>query len=135
MKKFKFLEHKADLKIRIYGRDLAELFVNAALSLAEQQNPKIYPSADREWESIEIQSSDLESLLIDWLNEILSQSDLNQKIYNHFKIEEISENQLKAKIAGVKTEQKQTEIKAATYHGLEIKKTNNHWQAIVILDI
>jgi len=40
MKKFEILEHRADLKIKVFGQDLAELFVNAGLAIAEQQTPR-----------------------------------------------------------------------------------------------
>lgn len=134
MKKYELLEHKADLKIRIYGQDLTKLFVNAGLAIAEQQNPAAV-EPNKEWETITIKSLDLNSLLVDWLNEILSRSDLNHKVYNNFQIEELSENHLRAQIAGQKVVQKQIDIKAATYHNLEIKKVDDHWQVVIILDI
>ncbi len=134
MKKYELLEHRADLKIKVYSQDLAGLFINAALAIAEQQNPAAKKTAE-EWEQLEIKSTDLNSLLVDWLNEILSRSDLNQKVYNNFQIEELSKNRLKAKIAGRKIDRKRLEIKAATYHQLEIKETNNQWQAIIVFDI
>jgi SHS2 domain-containing protein len=134
MKKFELLEHKADLKIRVFGRDLTGLFINAALAVAEQQNPAIGKSV-KEWESVEINSSDLNSLLVDWLNEILSRSDLNQKVYTDFQIEKLSKNYLKAMMAGQKIDRKQLEIKAATYHQIEIKRAGSRWQATIIFDI
>ena len=135
--KFEVLEHPADLKIRVFGQTLAELFVNAALAVAEQQNPQIVsqPSKRPEWESVEVKSAGLNSLLVDWLNEILSRADINNKVYTDFKIEQLSEKQLRAQIAGQSVAQKKIEIKAATYYGLEIEKTNKHWQAVIILDI
>ena len=133
MKKFEVLEHRADLKIKVFGQDLAELFINAASAIAEQQNPKAKKTTE-EWESVEINSPDLNSLLVDWLNEILSRSDLNHKIYFNFKIEKLSEKHCRAKIAGQKVVQKEIDIKAATYHGLEVKKVDEHWQAIIIFD-
>ncbi len=135
MKGYELLEHRADLKIRIFGQDLTGLFVNAGLAVAEQQNPSVENRAPEKWESIEINSPDLSSLLVDWLNEILSRSDLNNKVYNNFQIEELSGNHLRAQIAGQKVDQKRVDIKAATYHGLEIKKIDKHWQAVVIFDV
>jgi len=135
MKKFELLEHKADLKIKVFGQDLAELFINAGLVIAEQQNPAVKNQPPEKWESIKINSPDLNSLLVDWLNEILSRSDLSQKVYTNFQIEELTDNDLRAKIAGQKVVQKQIDIKAATYHGLDIKQINNHWQVIIIFDI
>lgn len=134
---FELLEHTADLKIRVLSQDLPELFINAGLAIAAQQNPQIkeQPLKKAIWESVEIKSADQESLLIDWLNEILSRSDLNDKVYAKFQIEELSETRLRARIAGQKVSQKQIDIKAATYHDLEIKQINSHWQAIIVFDI
>jgi len=134
MDKYRLLEHKADLKIKVFSQDLTELFVNAALAVAEQQNPMAQKEAE-EWEPIEIESNDLDSLLVDWLNEILSRSDLNRKIYTNFQIEELSKSHLKARIAGQKVSQKQIDIKAATYYQLEIEKKGNQWQATIVFDI
>lgn len=135
--KFEILEHRADLRIKVFGQDLAELFVNAGLAIAEQQSleAKNQSLEKEEWESVEINSPDLNSLLVDWLNEILSRSDLNHKIYFNFKIEELFGKHCQAKIAGQKVVQKQIDIKAATYHGLEVKKVDEHWEAVIIFDI
>lgn len=146
--KYEILEHTADLKIKAYGKDLAELFINMALGLASQQvmPPKMVedlkPNGD--WESIKIESPDLNSLFIDWLNEILYYSDVNKKIYTEFEIEELSEAppKIKARIRGIAVQQKNIEIKAATYHNLDIKKSRGHakrraggYEAIVVFDI
>ncbi len=134
---FELLEHTADLKIRVIGKDLPELFINAGLAIAAQQNPQVkdQPLKKPIWESVEIKSADQKSLLIDWLNEILSRSDLNDKVYVSFRIKELSETRLRARIAGRKVSQKQIDIKAATYHDLEIRQVNSHWQAIIVFDI
>jgi SHS2 domain-containing protein len=137
IKPYEVLEHTADLKIKVYGLDLPELFINAGKVIAEQQNPeaKNQRPEKEEWESVEINSSDLNSLLVDWLNEILARSDISDKVYLDFQIEDLSDTYLKAKMRGVKVSQKQLEIKATTYHGLEIKKADQHWEAIIIFDI
>ena len=134
MRKYQLLEHKADLKIKVFGRNLEELFINAALAMAEQQNPTVKKSA-QVWEAMEIKSTGLNYLLVDWLNELLFRSDLNQKIYTNFQIERLSKNRLTAKIAGQKINQRRLEIKAATYHQLEVKQENGQWEAVIIFDI
>lgn len=136
MENFEVLEHTADLKIRVWGRDIKELFIQAALAMAEQQKKGITEEKpEEEPEIVEIKSMDKESLLVDWLNEILSRSDLNKKVYFDFKIEQLAENYLKAEIGGRKVEQKEIDIKAATYHNLKIIKEKGIWQAEIIFDI
>lgn len=136
MEKFEILEHTADLRIRVWGGDVKELFIQAALAVAEQQKKGITKEKlEGEPEVLEIKSPDKESLLVDWLNEILSRSDLNKKVYFDFKIEQLTENHLKAEIRGREVEQKEMEIKAATYHNLKIEKQGDIWQATIIFDI
>jgi len=138
-KQYEILEHPADLKIRAFGRDLPEVFVNAAIAIAEQQlrNYDITILRNSETESIEVEAADLESLLVDWLSEILYRGEVNKKIYTDFDITEFSEKpyKIKARVKGRAVESKNIDIKAATYHGLEIKKSDDHWEAMVVFDI
>ncbi|MBU1102694.1 archease [Patescibacteria group bacterium] len=143
MQKYEILEHPADLKIRVFGKDLPEVFVNAALAMAEQQTrnseiKKFYPERSRRvgnWETVEIESADLESLLVDWLSEILYRGEVNKKVYFDFAIKEFQKTKLRGKIKGVAVQQKSLDIKAATYHDLSIKKTGQYWRATLIFDI
>jgi SHS2 domain-containing protein len=116
---------------------LPQLFVNIAQAVAKQQKNKIDKKDEGEWEEIQIESADLESFLVDWLGEILYRSEINKKVYFDFEIMEFSENpyKIKARIKGAPVEAKNTDIKAATYHDLEIKKIGDNWEAIVIFDI
>lgn len=134
--KFKVLEHTADLKIQGFGKDLPELFTNMALGVASQQiKDAESQKTDGQYQKIIVQSDDLQSLFIDWLNEILYQGETNQKVYLDFKILNFSETKIEAEIAGLPVGEKSIEIKAATYHGLEIKKDDERWVATVIFDI
>ncbi len=130
------LEHTADLKIKVFGQDLAELFVNSALAMQEEQRIEIDSEAKEEnQEEIEIKAMDKNSLFVDWLSEILFRADTNKKFYKDIKIEEISETSLKAKIKGTPMIGKGLDIKAVTYHDLTIEKKDDRWEAVVIFDI
>lgn len=137
--KFKILEHPADLKIQAFGKDLAEVFINIAEAIAGQQiqDLEIKKLRNLEIEEVVMESADLESLLVDWLSEILYRGEINKKVYTDFEILEFSEKpaRIKAKIKGIPVEKKDIDIKAVTYHDLEIKKANKHWEAQVIFDI
>jgi len=135
-KKYEILDHPADLKIKAFGNDLPEVFVNMALAIAEQQSPTQI-QAKEPAEEIIVESDSLDSLFVDWLSEILYRGEVNKKIYTDFEVTEFSENpyKIKAKIKGVPVESKNIDIKAVTYHELEIKKISDHWEAIVVFDI
>ncbi|MBM3205675.1 archease, partial [Candidatus Shapirobacteria bacterium] len=135
--KCEILNHPTDLKIRVFGKTLPEVFANAAIAVAKQQlnDTKILRNYDIE--EITVESPDLESLLVDWLSEILYRGEVDKKIYTDFKIMEFLEKpyKIKAKIKGAPFKAKNIDIKAVTYHDLEIKKAGQTWQAIVIFDI
>ena len=136
MKKYEILDHPADLKIRAFGKNLSEVFVNMALGLASQQiKDAESKKTDGQYQKIAIKSDNVQSLFIDWLNEILYQGETSQKVYLDFKVLNFSETKIEAEIAGVPVEEKLIEIKAATYHSLEIKKVDEHWVAVAIFDI
>lgn len=139
MKKFEILSHTADLKIKATGRALPEVFINAALAVASQQAPDLLDkkAENESWQEISTESSDLNSLLVDWLNEILYQGEMNQKVYSDFEILDFSKKppKIKAKIRGLTVPTKNIEIKAATYHNLYIKQTSQGWEAVVVFDI
>lgn len=86
------------------------------------------------WEGVEVESSDLFSLLVDFASEIIYRSDTNGKIYTNCEILEISETKLKARIVGIKADKK-LDIKAATYHEGYVKKVDDRWEAVILFDI
>jgi SHS2 domain-containing protein len=135
MKKYKILEHKTDLKVRIFGKDRREFFLNALLAMAESQKPTI-KNKEKVRRRIQVKSLDLPALLVDFLNEALYLSQVNKEIYVDVKFEKFSDKELKGEITGNKVERFGEDIKAATHHSLEIKQTKNkNWQATVIFDI
>lgn len=132
--KYKILEHTADLKIQANGSDLAELFSNMALGMMTYKYQGTSNKVQITKENVRLKAQDVESLLVDWLSELLYLSDTNNLAYTKFDFKKISETELEAKVYGFKAEAKD-DIKAVTYHQLEVKKTDEGWQAIVIFDI
>ncbi len=89
---------------------------------------------------IEVKAGDLEELLVEWLNELIYQFEVNELLLKRFNIIHLdSENKkLEAKVYGEKLDlsrhQIEEQIKACTYHQLQIKK-NQIWTARVIFDV
>ncbi len=135
MKKYEFLEHPADLKIKSFGKDLPELFINSALGMMEFLYGK--PTGTARYattEHIVITSDNLESLLIDWLAEILYLSDSNKRAYLNYKIIEFNNTKIVAD-AGSRKAIAKDDIKAVTYHELSIIQRKDGWVATVVYDI
>ena len=87
--------------------------------------------------TVKQQGQNREELFINWLNELLSLSSVKGLIFTGFKIKNLSDSSLEAEVSGVDIANYKgiKEIKAATYHGLKIEKTESGWLAEVIFDV
>ncbi len=138
MRRYRLLEHTADIGVIAYGHSLNEAFANAAYGmfnvLSDLRNVRTVLCRD-----IEISATDREALLIEWLNELLFIFDVDNIIFKKFTITEMEETRLVAQACGEEVDPSRhrlrTAIKAATYHGLEIKEKDGVYVARVILDI
>jgi len=141
MKNYELIEHTADIGIKVKAKDLKELFKNVALAMFDIITGEIlntqYSILNTQEIIIKQKAENLEELFINWLNELLSLSDVKEIIFSDFKINKLNENNLEAVALGedIKNYKINTEIKAATYHELEIKRDNSGWKAQVIFDV
>ena len=133
--KYKILDHISDLKIKVLGESLPELFENAVFAMKECLRPEIEIPEKNTKIKIKIKSADLFSLLVDFLSEVLYQAQVNKEVYHKVKFDKFSDTEIEAELSGEKVKRFGLEIKGVTYHNLEIKKIKNHWQAIIVFDI
>ena len=141
MKEFEIIDHTADIGIVAYGKTKREVFINAAKGMFEIIAGENRDLKENFYAKIKLEAKSLEDLLIAWLNELLYISEVKLVILNKFKIKELSDGQIKAEVGGTKINhlsvRMKREVKAVTYHGLEIKKDEESglWSAQVIFDI
>jgi SHS2 domain-containing protein len=137
--KFEFVDiTTSDVAFRAYGKDLSELFANAALAMFEVMI-KTDDLQEKVFREIEVTGNDLESLMFNWLNELLYYSDAENLAFKSFQVTVDEKNLIvRAVCKGEEIDQARhetrTPIKSATYHKLKIKK-NDKWMTQVILDI
>jgi len=135
---YELIEHTADIGIKVKGQTLQDLFANAASALfdimAEQKTGK---SVTAKAFDIELTAPSLEDLFQNWLGELLSLSAAKEVVFSDFTILDLNDNSIKAKASGQSRANYtiKTEIKAVTYHELEIEKTERNWEARVIFDV
>lgn len=139
MKKvFEIIDHTADTGIIAYGADVKELFSNAALALFSLITD-IESIEERLQHILEINSEDRDSLLVEWLNELVYLFDAEHFLFDRFEIESLSPNQLRATCYGESIDPLKHKIKmgvkAATYHMLKVDEDSNGYKAQVIFDI
>ena len=131
---FEEVEHTADLAIRAYGRDMRELFASAAHGMfALMAEPPLgEPARERE---VSLEAMDYESLLVDWLNELIYLHEVEGETYSQFAIKTLSPRKLQAQVTGGPTKIKTRAIKAATFHELEVVKTDKGYEATIVFDV
>lgn len=136
-KGYKFIDDlTSDVMFEAYGKDLKEVFENAAYALFSVicKCDKVGQKMEKE---VVVEAEDVRELMIDWLQELIARVDIEELFFSRFEIQEISETGLKAKIYGdeTKPELGETVVKAVTYYGFKFEKTDAGYMARVSLDI
>ncbi len=155
-KKFEILSHTADARVKVFGKTKEELFRNAMLVMVEiLKSPacakasagrqiSIPPWRDKSQnllrKKVSIKSPDIDSLLVDFLSEVLYQSQVNKVVYCDAEFSEFSDTEIEAEISGFKVDSFDEDIKAVTYHELEIKKSSpaggtGGFETIIVFDV
>ena len=135
MKTYELIDHTADVGIKAHGKTLSEAFENAAKGMFDIITDSSEIESIGQY-NIELEAPDLEQLLVDWLSELLFLNSAKNLVFGFFKIDLDEKNkQLTAKVFGEKFDLSKhkigAEIKAVTYHMLEVKKKKPfHVQAL-----
>ena len=141
---YELFEHTADLGLRIEAATLDELLIEAARGLLAMHVAN--PVAVRAVQSrkISLVASRPSYLLFDWLSELLFIFESEKLLVHKFDLQcnrsaNGSEWQLTAICQGEPMDESRHEmdheVKAITYHGLEVEQTPMGWRAEVIVDI
>jgi len=133
----------ADVYVEVYGDTLEELFENAAIAMFEVMTDTSKVS-HRIVKSVSTEGFDLESLLYRWLEEWLIVRDSENMLFSKFKVyklAKIGEDQFIIEGQGwgekfnPSVHEVRTEVKAVTYHMMEVKQRDGKWIARFLLDI
>ncbi|MFQ5974893.1 MAG: archease [Candidatus Hydrothermarchaeales archaeon] len=138
MQKYRFLDFTSDVMFEAYGRDLKEMFQNAAEALFSLicDIKKVEP---RETVNIEVESQGIEELLCDWLSLLLTESEIKEMFFSKFEVDELKTEgfNLKGRVYGesMTPGKGETVVKGVTYYKLMIEERNNTVIGRVTLDI
>jgi SHS2 domain-containing protein len=135
---FKLLDHTADIGILVQGSHLKDLFKNAAEALLQimLKGPSQKPSLIQD---LSVTGSDLADLMVRWLSEILYLFQGQGRIVDAIHIQDISPLHLTAQIQTQAFDpglhEILYEIKAITYHQIEVVSEGDQWRARIIIDV
>ncbi len=133
---YRELPHTADVALEIWGHDLPEFFAHAAqglFSLLVTVKPGAPVSQYRE---IRLSAQDLETLLVDWLNELLSLYDECHEAFIDFNVLIPRLGELAAAVGGTQAFTPRITVKAATFHDLAVRREpGGGYRTVVIFDV
>ena len=142
-KGYEFLDDvaTADLAIKVLGKDLNDVFRNAALAVCEATvDPKTVKARDTS--EIHLGDEELETLLFDFLSEIIFKKDADQMVFCECRVFVEGEEgawRLHAILKGEKIDRKKHrldyDIKAVTMHMFKIEKTKDGYEATIVVDV
>ncbi len=140
-KNFKYFDTTADIGIEVTSENIEEAFKNSALATLNliTDIEKIQNKISKE---INITSEDEYGLLYDWITELLILLDSENFIASQYDItikKENDEYTLKGNIIGdiydTSVYNYKTEVKAITYHEMNIEKNENDIKIKFIVDL
>jgi SHS2 domain-containing protein len=135
---FEILEHPADVGFMAYGATLEELFANATLAMFSLACD-LETVQETEHHKIEATGEDLESLLYDWLAEVLAIMDAEQLVLKRVAVAFFDEGRVRGVAYGEPLDRARhrtgVAIKAVTYHQFAVENTGDGWRARVFLDL
>jgi len=132
---FEEVEHTADWALRVRGRDLRELLVNAARGMSRLlvADPDALPAhVERRFE---LDAFDAEGLLVGWLSELAYWAEAEMLVFREFELSQVTSDHLAALVRGGRASDLQKHIKAVTYHNLAIVETVDGLEVTVVFDV
>jgi len=146
--RYRQLEHTSDVKVAIYGRDLAELFANAAFCLFDLMLdlPRVEAKQQK---TIELESADLPELFLDWLRELLflfsthgfavSRAEVRIQSLGPSVPGSLGPCSLSAVLLGepyvLERHGLKVEVKTPTYHEYKLESSADGYKATLVLDV
>lgn len=130
---FREIEHTADRSVQVWAESPAGLFEQAARAMFTLMiDIDTVPPARRR--SVSLEAGDLETALIDWLNELIYQRETRGEMYSEFGVA-LADGRLSGWFAGSPGSPTHAVVKAATFHDLHVERDNaGVWRATIVFD-
>ena len=131
---FSEVDHTADWSIRVRGATLPDLFINAAIGMASlvADLSSVQPVVEH---TIEVNGVDAEALLVNWLNELVYHTEMDGDVFCEFHMQAFETTHLRVTAKAGRGIELKKQIKAATFHNLQIIPTDNGYEATVVFDV
>lgn len=143
MRKFEILPHTADLRLKVEGDSLPELFLAAVEGMGKVIGGRSWIKTNKDSvikelvvKEINVSSADTTALLVDFLSEVLTASHENKAIFYKAEFKDFNISSLNANLFGQKVDEFDEDIKAVTYHEANIiKNAQGNYETTIVFDI
>lgn len=137
---FEFLPHTDTVRLKIWGKQLEELFRNALRGVSFYLKSAVFEQKKKSLKGrheIKIEAVDLPSLLIEFLSEVITQSDIHNKVFTDVVFKEFGENFLTGELTGSTVDGFDKEIKAVSYQDIDVKRNpeTGMYETVLVLDV
>ena len=135
---YHLIDHTADFGLHVKGADPADLFITAGLAMFE-----VLTDVSRlkgcNTQTVRIDGEGWPDLMVNWLRELLYLWSGEEKLVCRIEIESLSETSLAAVVTyddfRSDHHQIENEIKAVTYHQIQVSPVGDGWEARIIFDV
>ncbi len=136
------IDHTGDVGLRITADTVPQLFERAAtgmFSVLTDLNA-VHPT---DATAVSVEGRDREALMVRWLSDLNYHHTVHNRLFCAFSVDDIAPTADGLRLSATATGEAldparhtvHTEIKAITFHGMEIRKTADGWTVQVIFDM
>jgi SHS2 domain-containing protein len=130
---YKEIDHTADWALNVWADSLVELLCEAARGMNLLSGTKLL-LAPRQTRPLTIDGMDAESLLVNFLSELLFYGENERLAFDTFDLK-MDDFSLRGQVLGATIASQEKEIKAVTYHHLMVTQTERGWETTIVFDV
>ena len=130
---YREIEHTADWAMQVWAPDLPRLFKLAAEGMNALAEVKLKRD-EKTQRKFELDAHDNETLLVNFLSEILYYGEHEEIGFDEIELM-VGDGKLKAVCSGAKILSRKKEIKAVTFHNLEINMNDDLYHVEIVFDV
>lgn len=140
MEGFEILPYTADVRMRVWGKTLQDVFCHALLGVSYYLKPEaleLVKKGTKVKERVKIETVDLNALLIEFLSKVIAKSDIHNAVFITAAFKKFGENFLEGELRGIKADGFERDIKAISYHEVDIRKNpeTGMYETTLVFDI
>ena len=133
---YKIIPHTADVRLHVNAANQKALFRDALQGLMGVMDPKIVNRKSQIVRPFTLHAVDRTALLIDFLNEVLTQAQTEKETYRAMRFTKLADTELEAELTAFPVSEFGEDVKAVTYHEANVRQNaQGEWETRLVLDI